>query len=159
MIFVNSINEEMALTEYLRTKLSNNLKDKAEQIIQCFHSNLSNKSRKLFSEDFFQGNTRIWVCTEVAGLGVNIPNVLRMAQWKLYEYFTFPALIQKIGCTARSICYTGIATVFVESKHVLPKEILEDSDFEGLNSAVALDGEEVAHAIILHLYKSNIQIR
>ena len=81
-----------------------------------------------------------------------------MAQWKLYEHLTFPALIQRIGRIARSIRYTGIATVFVESKHVLPKEIPEDSDFAGLNSAVAPDGEEAAHAIISHLYESNTQI-
>ncbi len=48
--------------------------------------------------------------------------------------------------------------VFVELKHVLPKEILKDSDFVGLNLVVAFNGEKVAHAIILHLYKSNFQI-
>ena len=78
MILVDSINEKIALTEYLRTKLSNDLKDKAKQMIQCFHSNLLDKSRKLFAEDFLQGNIRIWVCTEVTGLDINIPNVLRM---------------------------------------------------------------------------------
>ncbi len=52
MIFVDSINKEMALTEYLRTKLLDNLKDKAEQVIQCFYSNLSDKSSKLFVRDF-----------------------------------------------------------------------------------------------------------
>ena len=46
----------------------------------------------------------------------------------------------------------------MESKHILPKEIPEDSNFAGLNSAVAPDGEKAAHAIILHLYKSNTQI-
>lgn len=79
MIFVDSINEGMALTEYLRTKLSDNLKDKADQVIRCFHSNLSKESRKLFAEDFLWGNIRIWVCTKAAGLGINIPNVLRIA--------------------------------------------------------------------------------
>lgn len=33
IIFVNSINKEMALTKYLHTKFSDNLKDKADQII------------------------------------------------------------------------------------------------------------------------------
>ena len=64
-------------------------------------------------------------------------------------------MIQKIGRIARCIYYTKIAIVFVELKLVLPKEIPEDSDFAGLNSTVALHGKEAAHAIILHLYKSN----
>lgn len=59
MIFVDSINKRIALTEYLCTKLSDNLNDKAEQVIQCFHLNLSDKSKKLFTEDFFWGNGRI----------------------------------------------------------------------------------------------------
>ena len=79
MIFVNNINEKMALTEYLHTKLSHNLKDKAEQVIRCFHLNLSDKSRKLFAKDFFQENTRIEVCTKAAGLSINIPNWPRLA--------------------------------------------------------------------------------
>ena len=47
----------------------------------------------------------------------------------------------------------------MELKHVLSKKILEDSDFAGLNSVVARDGEETTHAIISHLYKSNTQTR
>ncbi len=64
-----------------------------------------------------------------------------------------------IGRIAHSIHYTRIAMVFVESKHVLPKEILKDSDFADLNSAVALDREKVMYAIISHRYKLNTQIR
>ncbi len=49
--------------------------------------------------------------------------------------------------------------IFILSKHILPKEIPEDSDFIGLNSAVASDGKETVHVIISHLYKSNTKIR
>lgn len=80
MIFVDSIIEKMVLIEYLHTKLSNNLKDKVEQVIQCFHSNLSDKSRILFAKDFLWENTYIWVYIKVAGLNINIPNVLCMVQ-------------------------------------------------------------------------------
>ena len=59
MIFVNSINKGMALTKYFCIKLSNNLKDKAEQVIQYIHSNLSDKSKKMFAKDFLWRNTRI----------------------------------------------------------------------------------------------------
>ena len=67
------------MIEYLRTEFSDDLKDNAEQVIQCFHSNLSDKSKELFAKDFLWGNTRIWVCIEATGLGINIPNVLCMA--------------------------------------------------------------------------------
>lgn len=67
--------------------------------------------------------------------------------------------MQRIRRTARSVHYTGTAIVFVESKHVLSKEIPENNDFADLNSAVVANGEEEAHAIISHLYKLNTQLR
>ncbi len=79
MIFVDSINEGIALTKYLYKTLSNKLKDKTEQVIQCYHSNLSEKSRKLVVEDFPLRNTCIWIYITAASLGINIPNVLCMA--------------------------------------------------------------------------------
>lgn len=48
--------------------------------------------------------------------------------------------------------------VFVELKYILLKKILEDSDFVGLNSAVAFVEEKAVHAVILHFYKSNTQL-
>ena len=48
-----------------------------------------------------------------------------------------------------------IVIVFVESKHVLQKEIPEDSDFTSLKLVVVSDKEKAAHTIILHVYKSN----
>lgn len=43
----------MVLTEYLYIQLLDNLKDKMEQVIQGFHSNLSDKLSKFFVEIFF----------------------------------------------------------------------------------------------------------
>ena len=54
MIFVDNINEEITLREYLYTNLLDNLKDKVDQVIQCFYFNLTNESRKLFAKIFFK---------------------------------------------------------------------------------------------------------
>lgn len=78
IIFVDSINKGIALIEYLYTKLSDNLKDKINEIIWCFYSNLSNRSRKLFAEDFFWRNIYIWVYTKIGDLGINILNFLHI---------------------------------------------------------------------------------
>lgn len=44
----------------------------------------------------------------------------------------------------------------MESKYLLSKKILEDSDFVGLNLVVAFKEEKTAYIIIPHFYKSNI---
>lgn len=79
IISVDNINEAMPLMEDLRIKLLDNLENKENRIIQYFHSNLSNQSRKLIVEKFFWPNIRIWVCTKAANLGINILNILYMA--------------------------------------------------------------------------------
>lgn len=67
--------------------------------------------------------------------------------------------MQKIRHIAYNIYYTGIAIVFVESRHILSKEILENSDFASLNLVIAINGEKEAYITISHLYKSNILIQ
>ena len=46
----------------------------------------------------------------------------------------------------------------MKRKNILSRKISENSNFIGLNLVIALDREKVAYAIILHFYKSNIQI-
>lgn len=44
-IFIDNINKNMILKEYLYTKLFKNLKHKANQILKYFYSNSLNKSK------------------------------------------------------------------------------------------------------------------
>lgn len=53
IIFVANISRNIILTKYLYTKLLDNLKDKSNQIIQYYYSNLLNELKKLFTKDFF----------------------------------------------------------------------------------------------------------
>lgn len=48
--------------------------------------------------------------------------------------------------------------VFIESKYILSKEISENSDFTGFNSAVILNRNKKTYIIILHYYILNTQI-
>lgn len=46
----------------------------------------------------------------------------------------------------------------MKPKHILPKKISNNNYFAGLNLAIVTNGEEEVYVIILHFYKSNIQI-
>lgn len=46
----------------------------------------------------------------------------------------------------------------MEPKHILPKKIPNNSNFAGLNLAIVTNKEKEVYVIILHFYKSNIQI-
>lgn len=51
-----------------------------------------------------------------------------------------------------------IIIVFVKSKQVLLKKILEDSDFINLNLVVVSNKKEIIYIIILYFYKLYTQI-
>lgn len=73
---------------------------------------------------------------------------------KLYKYFTFLALIQKIGRILYTIRYLEITIIFVKSKHVLSKKILENSDFVGLNLIVTFNKKNRMQ--LFHIFTNQI---
>lgn len=66
--------------------------------------------------------------------------------------------MQKIRHIVCNIHYIEITTIFLETKYILLKKILENSNFADLNLVVVLNREEKIYIIISHFYKSNTQI-
>ena len=72
MLFLDSINKSIAIAAHLRTLLPKSMRPAADQIIRAFSSDLEADTKKVFMEDFALKDTQIWVCTNAAGMGVNI---------------------------------------------------------------------------------------
>jgi hypothetical protein len=78
--------------------------------------------------DFREGTTRIMICTDAFGLGVNIPDVERVIQWHVDEKFTLSSAHQRIGRAARDPSVQGVGVIYVK------QSILNDlsaGDWEG----------------------------
>ena len=160
MIFVDSVEKGIALGKYLRSLLPNNLKDRGEKIIVSFSSILEAKTKTDCLEDFLNGDTRILICTEAAGMGVDIPDIRRVIQWTIVEHSTLATILQQIGHAAQRIEILAVAVVFVESKHILPEDMtnaVEDYFFARL--PVAKGEKDATEKIVLSMYKDNMQIR
>lgn len=95
MIFVDSIDEATEMVKYLRSKLFKRIKTlrRPLEIIRTFSANLTAESRARFLQDLCSGETRVWVCTECAGLGINLRDILRAFQWKISEHLALPDLV------------------------------------------------------------------
>lgn len=78
IIFVHSVEKGIALGIYLQTLLLDNLKDRRDNIIKSFSSVLKTKTKTDWLDAFLNGNTRIIICTNFAGMGVNIPDKKRV---------------------------------------------------------------------------------
>ena len=80
MIFVDSVEKNIALGIHLQTLLLDNLKDRGDDIIKSFSSVLKAKTKIDWLEAFLNGNTRIIICTDAVRIRVDIPDIKRVIQ-------------------------------------------------------------------------------
>ncbi len=103
MIFIDSVEKGIALGIHLRAFLPDNLKDRGHDIIKSFSSVLEAKTKTDWLEAFLNGDTRIIICTDTAGMGVDIPDIKRVIQWTIIDHSTLATVLQRIGRAARRI--------------------------------------------------------
>ncbi len=160
MIFVDSVEKGIALGIHLRALLPDNLKDRGHDIIRSFSSVLEAKTKTDWLKAFLNGDTRIIIYMDAVGMGVDIPDIKRVIQWTIVDHSTLATVLQQIGRAARRIKIQAVAVVFVESKHILPKDMthaVEEYSFACL--LVAKGEKNETEEIISSMYKDNMQIR
>lgn len=155
MIFVDNIDTAGQLELHLQGRLSPRLQKKARLLIRTFSANLTVDTRSLFLDDFRNGNTRIWICTERAGMGLNLRDVEYVYQWKLSDFIMLPELVQRLGRAGRDVRINAIALVFVESRHCLPisDNDLADTEFANARQPVSVNNRQDVQGWIATLYE------
>ena len=137
MVFVDSIEGAHDIATSLQRSLCCRgfaLPD-AELAVRPFSANSEQATRKAFMEAFKMGNTRVLVCTDAAGMGVDIRNVQVVVQWGLSNHLTLATLWQRIGRAGRDPGMRAVSVVFVEERYVLPEDTSE-GDFAGFTQPV-----------------------
>ena len=161
MIFVDSIDKAVQMTKYLRSRLSERIRttSRPDEIIRTFSANLTAASRTRFLQDLRSGETRVWVCTECAGLGINLRDILRSFQWKVSKHLTLPDLLQRLGRAGRDPTLQAVAMVFVNTSQILPDNVhtLESSMFKDLQLPVTRDNQDRITNVIAKLYRNNLE--
>ena len=72
MIFVDKIEDELKMVEYLQSLLPESICKKRDQIVGIFSSNREPSRRVFFMKEFEKKNTHILICIDAAGIEVNI---------------------------------------------------------------------------------------
>ena len=161
MIFVDSIDEAVAMTMFLCSRLSKRIKNtrRPDQIIRTFSANLTSSPITQIMRDLRTGETQISVCTECAGLDISLRDIMRAFQWKVSKYLALPELLQRLGRAGRNASCQAIAVLFVNSKQILPDDIhtLEASPFKDLQMAVSCKNQDIITDVVAKLYRDNLQ--
>ena len=109
----------------------------------------------------------------MAGMGVNIPNITRVIQWKLANHLTFALLMQRIGRAGRKASIPAISVLFVKDIHLLPENVstltetttskddkilVKTSLFRDRTVPVTRENKTEVDGILANLYNANMQI-
>jgi hypothetical protein len=119
MVFVDNIDEAHKICLWLNARARPSSDGFMPTIARPFSSNLETSTRDRFMDQFRNGETRILVCTDAAGMGVHVPDVMIVVQWKLSDLVTMAALWQRLGRAGRNPAVSAISVVFADSRFFL----------------------------------------
>ncbi|KAI0344969.1 P-loop containing nucleoside triphosphate hydrolase protein [Trametopsis cervina] len=124
-IYVDNINVGGEIVDYLATLLEARLQQHHRTsdcrpshlpvergVIRPFNATLSQDYRNAAMQQFRLGEIRILVCTDAAGMGINVSNVDVVVQWKTPT--TLSHFVQRAGRAARGHGQIGLAVLLVE---------------------------------------------
>ncbi len=91
---------------------------------------------------------------------VDILDIKHVIQWKIIDHSTFTTIFYQIKYVMQKIEIQAVAVVFVESKRILPKNMINAVDKYFFTCLPIAKGEKnVMKKVISSIYKDNIQIR
>jgi superfamily II DNA helicase RecQ len=157
MIFVDNRTDAQHIATYLRTQLPD--RDDALTAVRVYTAAYPPNTRSASMELFLTGDCRIMVCTDAAGMGMNIPNVQIVIQYKLTENVTLADVWQRLGRCARDPSIKGLGLILVDEKYILPANFAEDEstardeNWAAYTSEVTFDNRQEVKRFISTLYK------
>ena len=128
IVFVDNRKIVWDLTSYLLDRIDSTFRSEDEfvGIVRDYSTIMSQEHRNNVLEDFADGSVRILVCTEAAGMGVDIPDVCRVVQWGVPTFINLSTIWQRMGRAGRATNIQAVFTLFAQrSIRVMPVDPLE----------------------------------
>jgi Lhr-like helicase len=83
LVFIDNRIMANRVAKSLRRQLPAWLQSDGKEIIRVYHSPLDDAAKATTAEGLTNETTRIVVCTDAFGMGVNVKNISRVVQWSL----------------------------------------------------------------------------
>ena len=119
MIFVDSRPMVCALTDYLLKILSLawvrsglGMEPPPQDVVADYTTILSDERRTQVLAKFGEGSCRVIVCTDAAGMGIDIRDVRRVIQWKATSILNLASYFQRVGRAGRDPSCDSVAIMF-----------------------------------------------
>lgn len=148
MIFVDDRDEACNMTTYLRAQIGARGITRNPDLITEYTTAISHEKRSYNLDNFISGRCRVLICTEACGMGIDIPDIQRVIQWKTPPTLNLSTLWQRFGRCARKSDVQGVAILMVSSSQVVTN--LFQKQYQGLWTDP--DAED-AHDVLLRIRK------
>jgi ATP-dependent helicase YprA (DUF1998 family) len=130
----------------LKTELINKFPDAvrglAQGIVCEYHRTMSQKALNRNLRALRDGTCRIMVCTDAVGMGLDVPDIERVVQWRVPGWLTVCGWWQRAGRAARHPDAAGAAIVYYEPNC----QVKWDSPFCGMPDSE--DDRELVYSAI-----------
>lgn len=156
MIFVDQRNTAQAISVYLKDRLAKTLRishEATKDRVYAYHS-LQDKESKEHEMELFKADICYFlVCTDAAGLGMNIPNIEVVIQYRIPDFLDMCDVFQRLGRAARDQNLRGLVLIFVEEKFLVPAGCtgFADSEHNFLLDVDSNNDAIEAREIVLHV--------
>jgi hypothetical protein len=128
LVFIDDRMACCTLTTELINKFPERLRGcEARELICEYHSTMSAQALERNLLALREGICRIMVCTDAVGMGLDVPDIERVVQWRVPQWMTLASWWQRAGRAARDPEFSGVAIIYYEPSLIVP----EDSPFCG----------------------------
>lgn len=150
LIYVDNAYDALDIAKVLRRRIHNDLEGDANALaVRTYFASTDDEAKSLTLAAVRDGRCRIAICTDAFGLGVDIPDILRVVQWDIDGRLKLNALIQRLGRCARDPNRTGIGVIYV-------KQSILSALAQGRSSETANEsGSEYAESILEEDYSDS----
>jgi hypothetical protein len=128
LIFIDDRSECCTLTTELIKVFRKDIQaSEGRDIVREYHSTMSAKALERNLKALQDGICRIMVCTDAVGMGLDVPDIERVVQWRVPPWLTVSGWWQRAGRAARHPDRKGMAIIYYDRSLRVPP----DSPFRG----------------------------
>ncbi|KAI0688583.1 P-loop containing nucleoside triphosphate hydrolase protein [Cerioporus squamosus] len=113
LVFFNDIEESIRATEVLRRRLPPAFRDR----IVWFNADNTPTFRECATADYLAHQLFGLCCTDAFGMGVDIPDIELIVQWRVGSTMSLDTIWQRFGRGARGPGTEAVAVLFVDAKY------------------------------------------
>ena len=147
VVFIDDIDVGIRLCLTLRARLARKWGVAVpENFVECYYGSLDAGKKAEVLRNIISGKTKIVICTDAFGMGIDVPDIGVVIQWHLTPRCSLSSLCQRIGRAARDPSLKGIAIIYISTSFFtgLPADWRDqvarwDEDIEHMSASIPLN--------------------